>query len=460
MMEMIQNNKILVVDDEKNMRRIIGAMLVKEGFSPIEAESGRDALNLIGTAMPFCIITDLKMPDVDGLELLDRVKEMGMDLPVIMITAHGTIDTAVKAMKKGAFDYLTKPFEKAELLNVVRRAAKTSNIKRAEPSLGLPRQDFIESSDPAMDEVMKLITRVSTTDITALISGESGTGKELVARMIHESGKRSDEPFVAINCAAIPEDLTESELFGYEKGAFTGATYSKPGRFELADKGTLFLDEIGTLTPKVQGKLLRVLQEQSFIRVGGIKTISVDTRLIAATNADLKAEVEQGRFREDLFYRLNVVRIHLPPLRQRTADIIPLADYFRRRFSQKMGKRIDGFDDEVKAGILLYNWPGNIRELENAMERAVLMADGEKITIHDLSSEIAMKDDGASASQADGTLREKIKDATNRLERQMILEALEETGNNVTKAALRLGLSRKGLQLKMKALGLRGTGDS
>ena len=450
------NFDILVVDDEKNMRRVLSAMLHKEGYQPVEAENGKMALAYLEHHTPACIITDLKMPEMDGLELLDRAVQRSVAAPIILITAHGTVDTAVKAMKQGAYDYLTKPFDKAELLNVVRKATRTGTMRRAEPQNVGSLEDFVESTDPSMVEVTKLVDRVSDTDITVLITGESGTGKELIARAVHRQGTRREQPFVAINCAAIPDDLTESELFGYEKGAFTGAVLSKPGRFELADRGTLFLDEVGTLSMKVQGKLLRVLQERSFERVGGIKTLKVDTRLVTATNTDLKEMVENGSFREDLYYRLNVVRIHLPALRDRTADIVPLTRHFIDRFNQKMGKQIEGPSDAALSRLLTYPWPGNIRELENAIERAVLMADGDRIEPADLPPEIDPETEQVEAVREQGNLKKRVRDATMRLERQMILDALSKTGNNVTRAAQMLGLSRKGLQLKMKALELRG----
>ena len=460
MSEQKQNRKILVVDDEKNMRRVLAAMLNREGYISMEAENGQKALELFDKDQPACIITDLKMPDVDGLELLQRVKEKGPHVPVIMITAHGTVDTAVSAMKKGAFDYLTKPFDKAELLNVVGKAVNSLSKNLQEPSLDISEDAFITGNDPAMDETMKLVDRVSQTDITVLITGETGTGKELIARAIHLKCSRRDHPFVAINCAAIPDDLTESELFGYEKGAFTGAVLSKPGRFELGHKGTLFLDEIGTLSQKVQGKLLRVLQEQSFERVGGIKTIKVDTRLIAATNSNLKALVDGGDFREDLYYRLNVIEIPIPALRDRPYDIIPLCNYFISKFAAKQNKEVFGVDPEVKSALLTYSWPGNIRELENAMERAVLMADEEIIAQNDLPPQILSVPVNVEGKTTQGTLKEVVKGATSRLEKQIIMEALEKTGHNVTRTAKLLGLSRKGLQIKMKALGLRDQDDS
>ena len=453
-------NEILVVDDEKNMRRVLCAMLNREGFDCIEAENGRQALAYVQKIKPVCMITDLKMPDVDGLELLTRIRKMGLGLPIIMITAHGTVDTAVQAMKEGAFDYLTKPFDKAELLNVVRKATDSAKRIAKEPSPDLLKDEFIAGHDPAMDEVIRLVKKVSTTNTTVLITGETGTGKELIARDIHERSDRSSRPFVAINCAAIPDDLTESELFGYEKGAFTGAVLSKPGRFELADKGTLFLDEIGTLSQKVQGKLLRVLQEKSFERVGGIKTIKVNTRLLAATNTDLKAAVDEGRFREDLYYRLNVIQIALPPLRERSGDIPPLVDLFIKRFNRKMNKGVTEVEVDAMTQMLVYDWPGNIRELENAIERGVLMTDASMIHIEDLPGELSSTPLDPGSESSDGTLRERVKTATARLEKQMILDALEKTGNNVTKAAKVLGLSRKGLQIKMKVLGLRDGGHS
>jgi two-component system response regulator AtoC len=419
------------------------------------------------------------MPNMDGMELLRRALVLDPELPVVMITAHGTVDNAVEALKTGAFDYVTKPFDQDEVRAVVKKALKTRDLAAAEvtlPERGAPesRHGLIGES-PAIVSLYQVLDRVADTPTTVLVTGESGTGKELVARALHESSQRRERPFIKVNCAAIPRDLVESELFGYEKGAFTGAAGSKPGRFELANGGTLFLDEIGTIPLEMQVKLLRALQESEFERVGGIKTMKVDVRLVAATNSDLKREIAQGNFREDLYYRLNVVPIHLPPLRERDRDALLLARHFVDKFDARLGKHVSGFEPEVEALLLSYPWPGNIRELENVIERAVLFCDVGKLRLADLPEEIrgersgptnlsslatplsvpgAGGGSGFGGAPGDG-LKEQVKAATSRLERELIVHALDQTRGNVTHAARLLKISRKGLQLKMKELGLR-----
>jgi two-component system, NtrC family, response regulator AtoC len=407
--------------------------------------------------------------------------------PVVMLTAHGTVDNAVEALKTGAFDYITKPFDQAEVRMVVRKALRTRDLASADatrdvvapPKEGVARFGIIGESQPIQD-LYAIIERVADRPTTVLVTGESGTGKELVARALHENSSRRERPFIKVNCAAIPKDLMESELFGYERGAFTGAVASKPGRFELASGGTLFLDEIGEIPNEMQVKLLRVLQESEFERVGGIKTIRVDVRLVAATNRDLKREIAGGTFREDLFYRLNVVSIALPALRERRSDIPPLVSYFIAKFNARLRKTVEGVEPDALDRLCGYGWPGNIRELENVIERAVLFADGSRIRLDDLSDEVRVGGatttaaPGASGpvestraepasqeqptdeigSPADG-LKEQVKAAMSRLERELIVRALKQTQGNVTHAARLLKISRKGLQLKMKELGLR-----
>jgi len=383
-------NRILVVDDEINMQVVLRAMLKKEGYEVFTAPDGREALKILAGDDIDVVVTDLKMPNMDGMGLLERVAADYPAVPVIMITAHGTVATAVDALKKGAFDYVTKPFEQDELKNVVLKAIKTRRLSNEEFVAGaddIDRYGIVGASEP-MQEIFETIKRVAPTTTTILISGETGTGKELIANAIHINSPRKGNPLIKINCAAIAENLMESELFGYEKGAFTGAVVTKPGRFELAHKGTLFLDEVGELPKEMQVKLLRVIQEQTFERVGGLKTIKVDVRLITATNRNLFQDVKEGRFREDLFYRLNVLPIHLPALRERRDDIPTLIAYFVDRFRKKLGRDIQGLEDDVLDLLINYDWPGNIREMENLLERLVLMARGQTIAMADVPGEI------------------------------------------------------------------------
>jgi DNA-binding NtrC family response regulator len=408
------------------------------------------------------------MPNVDGMELLKRVLESDPELPVVMITAHGTVDNAVEALKLGAFDYITKPFDQSEVRTIVRKALKTRALAadEASPPTTQPfagaRYGIIGESSGIL-ELYSVLDRVVDTPSTVLITGESGTGKELVARALHENSSRRERPFMKVNCAAIPKDLLESELFGYERGALNGATASKPGRLELASGGTLFLDEISLIPLELQVKLLRALQEGEYERVGGVETLGVDVRLVAAAKADLKRSIATGDFREDLYYRLNVVPIRLPSLRERAEDISLLIRHFIARFNTRLKKRVQGVSPDAERILKAYAWPGNIRELENVMERAVLFCDADHLQPEDLPSEVRQTDaDDASAGDAfeeelvgqDG-LKAKVRAATSRLERRLIVRALDQTKGNVTHAARLLKISRKGLQLKMKELGLR-----
>ena len=453
-------NRILVVDDEINMQVVLRAMLKKEGYEVFTAPDGREALKILAGDDIDVVVTDLKMPNLDGMGLLERVAADYPAVPVIMITAHGTVATAVDALKKGAFDYVTKPFEQDELKNVVLKAIKTRRLSDEEFVAGadeIDRYGIVGASEP-MQEIFETIKRVAPTTTTILISGETGTGKELIANAIHINSPRKGNPLIKINCAAIAENLMESELFGYEKGAFTGAVVTKPGRFELAHKGTLFLDEVGELPKEMQVKLLRVIQEQTFERVGGLKTIKVDVRLITATNRNLFQDVKEGRFREDLFYRLNVLPIHLPALRERRDDIPTLIAYFVDRFRKKLGRDIQGLEDDVLDLFINYDWPGNIREMENLLERLVLMARGQTIAMADVPGEIKQavyEQSLLPPEKKPSQFKEFIRSHTEEAERQMLVRCLEECGGNVTRAAQRLGLSRKGLQLKMIKYNLR-----
>jgi two-component system, NtrC family, response regulator AtoC len=456
--------RVLVADDELNMRRVLEAMLRREGYDVITAANGVEALGGMSADI-HTVITDLKMPGLDGMGLLKRLAIDYPDVPVVMITAHGSVENAVEAVKLGAFDYLEKPFEQEQIRQVVAKAISTYALSRkdARPEEPSERGRFrLVGQSPAIRQIYAVVEKVANTPSTVLISGESGTGKELIARALHENSNRHAGPFIKINCAAIPKTLMESELFGYDKGAFTGAVGAKPGRFELAHGGTLFLDEIGEIPVEMQVKLLRVLQESEFERVGGIKTIKVDVRLVTATNRDLLEEIGAGNFREDLFYRLNVVPIQIPPLRERREDIPLLADHFIAKFNERLKKQIVAISPEAVEQLVAYNWPGNIRELENLMERTILFCEGPEIRVSDLPPEIVgaaapalgtAGDEGA--RPAAGSLKEAVRAETERVERELIQRALDATRGNVTQAARKLKISRKSLQTKMKELGLR-----
>lgn len=473
--------KILVVDDEKNITFVIQAMLEKAGHSTLVFNDSAEALSTIDELADSgeidCVVTDLYMPGPGGMDILAHVQKNYPELPVVIITAFGTVEAAVSALKQGAFDFITKPFDQTELLNVVQKAVKTYHQRQKEPiSIHAETEvagatseapavaiSSIIGNSPQMQEIFKVISKIAHSPSTVMVWGESGTGKELVAYEIHRNSSRAAKPFIKINCAAIPATLIESELFGYERGAFTGAVASKPGRFELAHEGTLFLDEVAEMPLEMQVKLLRVLQEQEFERVGGVNTIKVDARIVTATNKDLEAEVKAGRFREDLYYRLNVVPIHLPALRDRKEDIDLLVRYFLRQFNERLKKGITSVTPEAMAALRAYSWPGNIRQLENVLERMVLMSDGATLSSEDLPEEIAVAAGvtgipiGGASPDASGPMsfKELVKRQTQSVERDLIEKALEETGGNVTRAAEKLGLSRKGLQLKMKELGLK-----
>jgi two-component system response regulator AtoC len=452
--------KILIADDELNMLLVLEAMLKKEGYEVITATDGFEALTSLHEKDIAVVVTDLKMPKLDGLGLLARVVKEYPSIPVIMITAHGTVETAVTALKKGAFDYITKPFEQEDLKTIIHKAFKTHTLNQDElfaEADDIDRFDIIGTSTEML-KIYDIIKRVAPTTTSILITGETGTGKELIANAIHRNSPRKDDPFIKINCAAIAENLLESELFGYEKGAFTGAVNRKPGRFELAHKGTLFLDEVGELPKDMQVKLLRVIQDQEFERVGGLRTIKVDVRLITATNRDLLQDVKENRFREDLYYRLNVLPIPIPPLRERKEDIPMLTDYFLDKFNKKLSRNILNVEQNVREAFLKYEWPGNIRELENLLERLVLLAQDDTLRIEDLPSDIESPEEILSATdlhKPGKSFKEIIKSKTAEIEKQMIITALDECGGNVSKAATRLGLSRKGLQLKMIKYDLR-----
>ena len=455
--------RALVVDDEANLRKVLAAMLKREGYDVAMAENGVQAMAELAKNGADVVVTDQVMPQMGGLELLRAVLAEDPDLPVIMITAHGTVDSAVEAIKLGAFDYITKPFEHEELKSVIAKAVRTRELSRTNiPASDERARQALVGASAAMQDVFKIIEKVADTPSTVLITGESGTGKELVATALHAGSSRRNKAIIRVNCAAIPKDLMESELFGYERGAFTGAVTSKPGRFELADSGTLFLDEIAEIPVEMQVKLLRALQESEFERVGGIKTLKVDVRLIAATNRDLKKEIAEGRFREELFYRLNVVPITLPPLRDRVADIPELVAHFIEKYNRKLSKKVQSLEPDAMEILQEYGWPGNIRELENMMERMILFSEGPVILAKDLPEPLKEADTvkvplqlSAAPSGGDASMKDIVKQAAAELERDLIAKALEETSGNVTQAAKKLKISRKSLQTKMKEFGLR-----
>lgn len=452
--------RILVVDDEAAHRLMLKAHLEEADFAVLESATGEEALDLCLREKVDLILLDLRLPGLDGLAVLERLGEMGLGAPVIIMTAYGSIESAVQALKRGAEDYLTKPLDTDELLLKIEKALKLRDLEEIQTR----RQDDLTSRfdfasllgrSPAMLELKETLALVAPSEATVLISGESGTGKELVARAVHQNSPRRDKAFVAVNCAALPETLLESELFGHEKGAFTGAHQQKAGRFELADQGTLFLDEIGEMAPTTQVKLLRVLEERSFERLGGTRTIGVDVRLLAATNQDLEAELEAGRFREDLFYRLNVVQVAVPSLRERGAeDIRELATHFLAESAARNRKQIRVFRPAALKTLTAYPWPGNVRELVNAVERAVILARGEQIEVEDLPLAVQSWAPGAGRDRPEAARGVSPGLTLKEVEAELIARTLEETGGNRTRAAAMLGITRQTLLNKIKEYGL------
>jgi len=416
---------ILIVDDDRNVCKVLKGLLEKAGFNVLAAYDVDTAMPIIDERDLDLIITDLKMPGKSGMDLLTLSQVRKPAVPVIMITAYGNIEAAVAAIKKGAYDFVTKPFDESELLNVTKKALAESQKNKELISDYFDKESHvlpeIIGKTLAIKQVLQTVQKIAPTDSTVLITGETGVGKELIAREIHLASHRGDHPFVKVNCAAIPETLIESELFGYEKGAFTGAVTTKPGRFEIAHQGTVFLDEIGEIPLHIQVKLLSVLQDKAFERVGGVKTIKVDIRIVAATNRDLQSAVQSGKFRSDLFYRLNVVPIHVPPLRERKEEIIPLVDFFLKKFTTKYQKGITNVSPEVMAAFSNYDWPGNIRELENVLERMVLMSETDTLGLDQVPAEIRGTVPAVEAS----TLKEKTEQISRTAEKQMIIDALD-----------------------------------
>ncbi len=450
---------ILIIDDEPLMRISITDALRMEGYKVHSVASGIEGLKAIRENIYDVVITDLKLPEVDGIDILRECKQVSPITKVLMITAYGSVETAVEAMRQGAYDYITKPFSMDELILTVKRLIELRDLEDENIRL---RQKVEEKYDfsgiigrsAKMLDVFEKIKVVAPTDTTVLITGESGTGKELVANAIHYNSHRKKGPFIKVSCAALPETLLEAELFGHEKGAFTGALRQKKGRFELAHKGTLFLDEIGEINQTVQVKLLRVLQEREFERLGGTETIRVDVRIICATQRDLKKEVQKGNFREDLYYRLNVVPIYLPPLRERKEDILPLAEHFLRIYAKQMNKPIKELSLEVKEILLKYNYPGNVRELENAIKRAVTLSRNGTIRPWDLPEDLCEWCKESPRVTDSFNNLEPLERAVSVFEKQYIVKVLEETKGNKTLAAKILGISRKTLWEKCKSYGL------
>ncbi len=463
--------RILIIDDEPQIRRILGVMLAQQGFEINEAESGEQAITLQAAFQPNVALIDINLPVMDGLATLKVLLSHNKDISCIMMTAYGTIRSAIEAMRIGAFDYLTKPFDNDELLIIIRRALEMRNLSheveelRAELSVRYGFNEIVGISS-GLQTVFRTMTKVAPLNVTVLIEGESGTGKELVARAMHRRSPRAKGPFVAVNCGAIPQPLFEAEFFGYERGAFTDAREARAGRFEQAQHGTLFLDEIGDLSLDAQVKLLRAVQDREVTRLGSSKVIKVDARVIAATNMNLEAAVLQGKFREDLYWRLNVIRLGLPSLRERRVDIPLIIDHLLDRFNRELNLAIREISKDALQLLKLYDWPGNVRELENALYSAMVMCDGDVITASDLPPRIRGEAEGKGVDSektkvigvpdiSKGTLAEVISEATEKLERRMIISRLAEMRGNRTETAESLGINRRTLFNKIREYGLK-----
>lgn len=439
--------RILVIDDEASMCRSLQIALEEEGYEVITSQDGGEGLELAKTKEVELVITDLKMPGVDGIQVLRELKDFEERLPVVLITAYATVETAVEALKLGAYDYIMKPFDINEIRKVVSnvfgliRLQRENLLLRQQLAEFIPEEAITESA--TMKGLYETAKEVAKSRSTVLITGESGTGKELLARAIHFYSPRSIAPFVCVNCGAIPETLLESELFGHVRGAFTGAVREKPGRLELADRGTLFLDEVSAMSPALQVKLLRALERGQFERVGGTKTIQVDVRIVAATNRDLAQMVKSGQFREDLYYRLNVIPVEVPPLREHREDIGPLAHHFLRKYNRETGKRIEGFSSRAREQLMGYSWPGNVRELENIIERAVVLTKGDTVT--GLNLPLTAVGEESFGRPLSRTLPETLA----QVEKELILEALRRSGGVKSRAAELLGIKKSALFYKL-----------
>jgi len=454
----VSKPRILVVEDEAKLRRVIELQLQSSGFDVDQAESAEVALKMADRAS--LVLTDLRLPGIDGLELLTILRRQSSRTPVVVMTAYGTVEIAVEAIKAGAFDFLLKPFSLDHLTAVIQKALDVQALRDENRDLReeLGRRytfDNIVGRSPAMQEVFATVMRVAPTRATVLIAGESGVGKDLIARAIHYHSPRRDRPFVKINCSALPENLMESELFGFEKGAFTGAVAAKPGKFEQADTGTAFLDEIGDVPAAVQVKLLRVLQEREFERLGSNKTRRIDVRIVAATNADLRAALEQGTFREDLYYRLNVVPLNVPPLRERKTDIPFLAEHFVKKLASDTGSSVESVTDAAIRKLMDYHWPGNVRELENVIERSLVLCSGSKLDAADVMLDSTPR---AAAVPSGQFLPEGV--TLDQFEESIVREAIRRAGGNKSQAARLLGLTRNALRYRLSQMGLESPDNS
>jgi len=447
--------KILIVDDDESMRFFLSEAMKKEGYVFDVAADGKEALEKLEKERFHIILMDIKMPRMNGLLALEKIKAMYPDLLVVLMTAYGSQRVAIEAIQRGAYDYFTKPFDLNEMRVVIKRAMEKCRLQQEMAELQSKLEDeyglgVIIGTSPAMQTVFGLIAKVALSDVTVLITGESGTGKELVARAIHARSERRNGPFVTVNCGAIPENLLEAELFGHEKGAFTGAHQQRRGKFELARRGTIFLDEIGDMNLSIQAKILRVLQEKEIEPIGGSGPVKVDLRLLTATHRNLLDAVEKGSFREDLYFRLNVVTIHLPALRERAEDLKNLTDYFIKKYSRRFQKTVQGIEDQAYKRFLSYPWPGNVRELENLIQRTIVLTEGQEISDELIGGFLKLETD----RKAFGSLKVKVGKASEEIEKRSILEALSETGGRRDEAAKLLNISRKNLYNKMKKYSL------
>jgi DNA-binding NtrC family response regulator len=455
-------DKILIVDDDKDMRDILSNLIGSDGYKAITASNGRKALIETRAHSPDLVLLDVRLPEIDGLKVLEEIKKMDKDIPIIMLTAYDDVKGAVQAMKSGAFDYITKPFDNEEMVLNIKRALQTRYLCREVENLRRRLEEKTASArfmgeNPRIKQVLNQVKLIAPTNMTVIIQGESGTGKELIARMLHEESLRHDKPFIAVDCGTLPENLVESEFFGYEKGAFTGADKRKEGSFESASGGTLFLDEMSNLPLSLQVKLLRVIQERKVQHLGGTKQIKLDVRIITATNAILADEVKKGRFRDDLYYRLNEFNINLPPLREREEDISILAKYFLEEANLEFNKKIEDISGEGMKSLLNYSWPGNVRELRNEVRRAALLTDSNYIRGINLPLDVTSNCEKIypSAGLDKGlSLREATKKITEEAEKKLIKEALAQAKNNKSKAAKILKIDRMTLYSKIKALGM------
>ncbi len=454
----MRHHKILVVDDEHLIRWSLEQNLKKQGYEVFTAGSGEDALKVLREESPDLMLLDIQLPGINGLEVLERIKDLEIDVIVIMITALGVLETAVKAMRMGAYDYINKPFNLDELAIVIKKALETGELKREVAHLRSEQSSKygianIIGGSRHMKNVLTMVEKVARSDAsTILIQGESGTGKELIAKAIHYESSRADKPFMAINCAAVPETLLESELMGHEKGAFTDAKAQKKGLFEMADGGTIFLDEIGDMEMGMQAKLLRVLEERSFRRVGGTKDVQVDVRIVSATNKDLLKAMDEGTFRTDLYYRIQVIPIFLPPLRERREDIIVLAQHFISHFNREFGKNVKSISKMAEKFLTEYSWPGNIRELKNIIERAIILENEETLLLEHLPQEIVAKTGGAASGPISLSIPPEGIDIED-VERELIRQALEVSEGNQSKAAKKLNLGIDAFRYRMKKFG-------